>query len=64
MNNLSLRLGKLGRREDGLAAIEEAVAIRRRLAARRPAVFQQALDQSLRVLAWPRDLSATATPAS
>ncbi|MGH3737851.1 MAG: tetratricopeptide repeat protein [Micromonosporaceae bacterium] len=39
LNNLSNRLGELGRREDGLAAIEEAVAIRQRLATRRPDVY-------------------------
>ncbi|MEU7906021.1 hypothetical protein AB0B58_24595, partial [Actinoplanes sp. NPDC049118] len=32
LNNLSVRLGELGRQEEGLAAIEEAVAIRRTLA--------------------------------
>jgi len=37
LNNLSLRLADLGRREDALAAIEEAVDIRRRLAAANPA---------------------------
>ncbi|WP_369042055.1 tetratricopeptide repeat protein [Streptomyces sp. Midd1] len=32
LNNLAVRLGVLGRREDGLAAIEEAVTVRRQLA--------------------------------
>ncbi|WP_432187698.1 tetratricopeptide repeat protein [Streptomyces sp. Tue6028] len=36
LNNLSIRLGKLGRREDALTTCEEAVTIRRRLAAARP----------------------------
>ena len=33
LNNLSIRLADAGRREEALAAIEEAVGIRRRLAA-------------------------------
>ena len=37
--DLSVRLGDLGRREDALAAIEEAIALRRELAAARPDVF-------------------------
>ena len=36
LNNLSVDLASLGRREDALAAIEEAVTIRRELAARSP----------------------------
>jgi hypothetical protein len=35
LNNLSNRYGEVGRPAEGLAAIEEAVAIRRRLAAGR-----------------------------
>jgi Tetratricopeptide repeat len=52
LNNLSLLLGGLGRREDALAAIEEAVTIRRELAARWPDTYQQELEQSLQVVAW------------
>jgi hypothetical protein len=52
LNNLSVRLGDLGRREEALAAIEEAVTVRRELAARWPDVYQQELEQSLRVVAW------------
>jgi tetratricopeptide (TPR) repeat protein len=36
LNDLSVRLAGMGRREDALAAIEEAVTIRRELAAARP----------------------------
>jgi hypothetical protein len=35
LNNLSIRLGALGRREQGLAAVEEAVEVYRRLAEQR-----------------------------
>ena len=37
LNNLSNRLAEAGRRDEALAAIEEAVEIRRRLAAANPA---------------------------
>ena len=47
LNNLSLRLADLGRREDALAAIEEAAGIRRELAAARPDAFRPALAMSL-----------------
>ncbi len=39
LNNQSSCLSGLGRREEALAAIEEAVTIRRELARARPAVF-------------------------
>ena len=52
LNNLSLRLADLGRREEALAAIQEAVTIRRELAARWPDAYQHELEQSLRVAAW------------
>ncbi|HSV65622.1 MAG TPA: trypsin-like peptidase domain-containing protein [Mycobacteriales bacterium] len=52
LNNLSVRLGELGRREEGLAAVEEAVRIRRRLAEARPDAFLPDLARSLRVQAW------------
>jgi hypothetical protein len=52
LNNLSTRLGALGRREEALAAIQEAVTIRRELAARWPDAYQQELEKSLRVRAW------------
>jgi hypothetical protein len=45
------RLSDLGRREDALAAIEEAVTIRRQLAAARPAVFGARLASSLKDIA-------------
>ena len=47
LNNLSIRLGDLGRPEDALAAIEEAVTIRRELAAARPDAFRPDLASSL-----------------
>ncbi|MDQ6776288.1 MAG: tetratricopeptide repeat protein, partial [Actinomycetota bacterium] len=42
LNNQSAMLSGAGRSEDALAAVEEAVEIRRRLAAKRPDVFEQA----------------------
>jgi len=39
LNNLSNRLAEAGRREEGLAAIEEAVDVRRRLAEANPAAY-------------------------
>ena len=47
LNNLAVRLADLGRREDALAAIEEAVTIRRQLAAARPDAFRPDLATSL-----------------
>ena len=49
LNNLSNRLADLGRREPALAAIEETVEIYRRLAEHEPAVFGDALTQTLGV---------------
>ncbi|MET9593160.1 hypothetical protein ABZY45_19795, partial [Streptomyces sp. NPDC006516] len=43
LNNLSIRLGEVGRRADGLVAVEEAVAIRRTLAEANPDLFGPAL---------------------
>ncbi|QUC56037.1 tetratricopeptide repeat protein [Streptomyces sp. A2-16] len=51
LNNLAVRLGALGRREDGLAAIEEAVAAYRALAEGRPDAFLPDLAMSLNNLA-------------
>ena len=47
LNNLSVRLSDLGHREGALAAIEEAVNIRRALTADRPDVFRPDLATSL-----------------
>jgi tetratricopeptide (TPR) repeat protein len=47
LNNLSNRLSDLGRREDALTAIEEAVRLRRQLAAARPDAFTPDLARSL-----------------
>jgi hypothetical protein len=52
LHNLAARLADLGRREDALAAIEEATSIRRELAARWPDAYHQKLKQSLQVAAW------------
>ena len=52
MLHITGNLGELGRREDALAAIQEAVIIRRELAARWPAAYRQELEQSLEVIAW------------
>ena len=46
LTNLSNRLAGLGRREDALAAIEEA-AVHRELAAARPDAFRPGLATSL-----------------
>ena len=55
LNNLSLRLADLGRREEALAAIQEAAAICRELAAARPDAFRPDLAMSLNNLSsgWP-----------
>ena len=55
LNNLSVRLADLGRREEALAAIEEAAAIYRELAAARPDAFRPDLARSLNNLSagWP-----------
>ena len=50
-NNLSIRLGRLGRREEALAQAEEAVRIRRQLAQQRPDAFLPNLAMSLNNLA-------------
>ncbi|MDT0484642.1 tetratricopeptide repeat protein [Streptomyces doebereineriae] len=50
LNNLAIRLGHLGRQEEALEAITEAVQIRRELANTRPVIHQGALEQSLAVL--------------
>jgi hypothetical protein len=50
--NLSASLAELGRRENALAAIEEAAQIYRKLATRWPDVYQHKLEQSLRLVAW------------
>jgi tetratricopeptide (TPR) repeat protein len=51
LNNLGVRLGSLGRREEGLAAAEEAVRLCRGLAATRPDAFTPYLAASLSNLA-------------
>ncbi|WP_308198370.1 tetratricopeptide repeat protein [Actinomadura terrae] len=51
LNNLAVRLGDLGRQEEGLEAIIEAVQIRRRLVEQRPDSFLPDLAMSLNNLA-------------
>ena len=51
LNSLSNRLGDLGRREEALAAIQEAITIGRELAAARPDAFRPDLAMSLHNLA-------------
>jgi hypothetical protein len=52
LNNLAILLGDLGRREDALAAIQEAVTIHREPAARWPDdAYHYELEQSFRVAA-------------
>jgi tetratricopeptide (TPR) repeat protein len=51
LNDLAVRLGDLGRREDALAAIEEAADLYRVLAAARPDAFRPDLAGSLHNLA-------------
>jgi hypothetical protein len=50
LNNSSVALAEIGAREEALAAIEEAVALRRDLAAARPEAFTPDLARSLSVL--------------
>jgi len=52
LSNLAWSLGDLGRREDALAASEEAVTIHREPAKARPDTFRSNLEQSLRVGVW------------
>ncbi|KAF7966026.1 hypothetical protein HWV62_40463 [Athelia sp. TMB] len=47
LDNLSIRLSDLGRHKDALAANQEAVGLRRALAAERPEAFNAALADSL-----------------
>jgi hypothetical protein len=51
LNNQSLRPADPGHREQALAAIEEAVTIRRQLADARPQVYSARLAASLQQLA-------------
>ena len=60
LNNLANRLSDLGEREQALAAAEEAVGLRRALAAARPEAFTPDLASSLNNLA--NRLSALGRP--
>jgi len=51
LNNLAVRLGDLGRREEALAAAQEGVRLHRELAAERPDAFLPNLAMSLNNLA-------------
>jgi hypothetical protein len=46
LNNLAIHLGEIGRRDDALKAIEEAVVLRRRLATAQPDAFVPDLAMS------------------
>jgi hypothetical protein len=52
LNNLSLRLDSLGWPEDALTAVEEAVTIRRELAARWPDAHHREPEGTLRSAPW------------
>ncbi len=52
LNNLGIHLAELERREEALAAIQEAVTIRRELATRWPDAYQHELARALQVAAW------------
>jgi tetratricopeptide (TPR) repeat protein len=54
LHNFSFRLGAVGRREEALAAIDEAVRLYRALAEARPDAFTEDLAQSLNNLAARR----------
>ncbi|ARE78348.1 hypothetical protein ACFVZ8_13420 [Streptomyces sp. NPDC059558] len=51
LNNLSVDLGAVGRREEGLTAIQEAAGHYRSLAEANP-YLSPALEQSLDVMTW------------
>ncbi|MER5966377.1 tetratricopeptide repeat protein [Streptomyces sp. NPDC002057] len=63
LNNLSVALGKVGRRAEALAAAEEATRIRRALAEATPERFDADLRRSLDVAAWLRRLPTRARPS-
>ncbi|MFD9740648.1 hypothetical protein, partial [Umezawaea sp. NPDC059074] len=56
LNNQSVQLANLGRREEALDAATEAVNIRRRLAKARPDVHQTEYEHSLQILTWLKDV--------
>ena len=47
LHNLSVELAEAGRREEGLVASQDAVAVRRRLAAANPAAYEPDLASLL-----------------
>jgi hypothetical protein len=62
LNNLSTSVADLGRREDALAAIEEAAQVHRELAARWPDAYHHRLEQSLRPADWLQHGESDASP--
>jgi tetratricopeptide (TPR) repeat protein len=60
LNSLSTDLGAVGRREEALAAIQEAVKYYRTLAEEHLQRFESALRGSMEVAAWLADLPAVA----
>ncbi len=59
LNNLSASLADLGRREDALAAIEEAAQVYRELAARWPDAYYHQLDNRCGLLTGSSTVKAT-----
>jgi hypothetical protein len=59
LNTLAVRLGGLGRREDALAASQEAVTIHRELA---DAYDHHELERSLQAVAWLQHGESDASP--
>lgn len=62
LNDLSSSLADLGRREDGLAAIEVAAQVYRELAAKWPDASYHRLEQSLRPADWLQHSESDASP--
>ena len=62
LNNLLASLADLGRRQDALAAIEEAARVYRGLAARWPDAYYHQPERSLRLADWLQHGESDASP--
>jgi hypothetical protein len=62
LNNLSVSLADLGRRQDALATIEEAAQVYRGLAARWPDAYYHQPERSLRLADWLQHGESDASP--
>ena len=62
LNDQSASLADLGRREDTLAAIDEAAQVYRELAARWPDAYYHQVEQSLRLADWLQHGESDASP--